>query len=518
MGKLKIFLKFAFVIILTLGVSIALQSLLAAWQAPAQNPPNQNLYEFINAGPATQAKSGSLGVGAPSPAEKMEIRDDTSNAARLRITDLNENPELQLQYGPGANSHWAIYSDRSDFSLKFWGGDANKLVIMPNGNVGLGMGGYSPNTTLDIIGAFSVREMSSPALSPPDQGRIYFDATANKFKVSENNGAYVDLVSTGSTWPLLATIDGTPAAPAYSWSSDSNTGIRRSDDNNLSFVTNGNDQVVITEDGNIGMGITEPVGSLHIYRSGGNNAKIALQSISGVNNYWNIYHDNNSQDLRFWNVFPNEKNIFTITNEGQVGISTTTPFSKMHLYDNISGPIISLSGLTTNYRGLTVRDTSNNEQWFFGPNNSNDFVVRRSGTTDYFNITSTGIVSSTNIIRVGVDGALATPAYSWTNDINMGIRRAAADNLRLVTSGSDRITIDATGNVGIGTTSPVSTLQVGQVNSGYFQFSRSGAGSPLAADCNANNQRGRMYIDTTNNRLYICNGASRLWDYISLTD
>ncbi|MCB9024801.1 MAG: hypothetical protein H6625_00655 [Bdellovibrionaceae bacterium] len=39
------------------------------------------------------------------------------------------------------------------------------------------------------------------AVAPPvaGQGKIYFDNLANKFKVSENNGAYVDLVGGGSS-------------------------------------------------------------------------------------------------------------------------------------------------------------------------------------------------------------------------------------------------------------------------------------------------------------------------------
>ncbi len=33
----------------------------------------------------------------------------------------------------------------------------------------------------------------SPAVTPTGQERIYFDSTSNKFRVSENIGAYVDL-------------------------------------------------------------------------------------------------------------------------------------------------------------------------------------------------------------------------------------------------------------------------------------------------------------------------------------
>jgi len=72
------------------------------------------------------------------------------------------------------------------------------------------------------------------------------------------------------------------------------------------------------------------------------------------------------------------------------------------------------------------------------------------------------------------------------------------------------------GNVGIGTTAPMSALHV--PDGKYAQFEDNNAGPPPAADCDADSERGRMSIDTANNRLYICNGASRGWDYIALTN
>jgi hypothetical protein len=74
----------------------------------------------------------------------------------------------------------------------------------------------------------------------------------------------------------------------------------------------------------------------------------------------------------------------------------------------------------------------------------------------------------------------------------------------------------AAANVGIGTSSPLSALHVAD---GYYaQFEDNNVGSPAASDCDANAERGRLSIDTQNNRLYICNGATRGWDYLPLTD
>ena len=55
-------------------------------------------------------------------------------------------------------------------------------------------------------------------------------------------------------------------------------------------------------------------------------------------------------------------------------------------------------------------------------------------------------------------------------------------------------------------------------SSDYFQFDKSGSAAPSAGDCNSDSQRGRLYIETTNNRMYVCNGATRGWDYLTLTN
>jgi hypothetical protein len=52
-------------------------------------------------------------------------------------------------------------------------------------------------TSLTLAGETAANAGPSSA----GQGRLYFDSTVNKFKVSENGGAYVDLVGTGSALP-----------------------------------------------------------------------------------------------------------------------------------------------------------------------------------------------------------------------------------------------------------------------------------------------------------------------------
>ena len=68
------------------------------------------------------------------------------------------------------------------------------------------------------------------------------------------------------------------------------------------------------------------------------------------------------------------------------------------------------------------------------------------GSGDLFTVISTGEVR-------GIAGAVGAPTFSFTGDTNTGIYSGGADILRLATAGANRVTVDASGNVGIGTTS-----------------------------------------------------------------
>ena len=75
----------------------------------------------------------------------------------------------------------------------------------------------------------------------------------------------------------------------------------------------------------------------------------------------------------------------------------------------------------------------------------------------------------------GVDGSAGTPAVQGT-DTNTGVYFPAADTLSASTGGTERMRIDSSGNVGIGTSSPTAKLDVQGSASTYSRI-KGGAGT-----------------------------------------
>jgi hypothetical protein len=84
-------------------------------------------------------------------------------------------------------------------------------------------------------------------------------------------------------------------------------------------------------EGNVGIGVAVPGEKLEIagnakIKTITGNAELKIQS--GENNTnWGIYQDSGNLDLNFWNT----DNRMTITNEGNVGIGTTSPQAKLEV-------------------------------------------------------------------------------------------------------------------------------------------------------------------------------------------
>lgn len=79
----------------------------------------------------------------------------------------------------------------------------------------------------------------------------------------------------------------------------------------------------------------------------------------------------------------------------------------------------------------------------------------------------TGAATFDAAVRVPL-GSAASPSLTFTGDTNTGIYSPGADKVAISTGGSGRLFVDANGNVGVGLTSPSTTLSIGASASSSF--------------------------------------------------
>lgn len=182
------------------------------------------------------------------------------------------------------------------------------------------------------------------------------------------------------------------------------------------IIQSSNPALAIPSSGNVGIGgTTTPVekltvtgGAIYLADFTPSVTSNRLYSI-GSSLYWNGSQVGYGSGGGLWNLSGN--NLYASNTAWNVGIGTSSPFTKLHIYDASSGPLISLSGLNSNFRGLAIRNTANAEQWFLGNNASNNLVFRRTGSFDYMTILAgngnIGIGVANPVERLEVSGNVA---------------------------------------------------------------------------------------------------------------
>jgi len=357
--------------------------------------------------------SGNVGIGITSMSQKLVVAGgiQTTGAASLGATAAPgiislESPVTRAYIGDGTGYSWA-------FSSRTGSTTTDRMVIQDGGNVGIGTS--SPGVKLDVQGAtpfIRVKENTTGYLglrAENNSGNFYFG-------IDSSTGSFF-----GSAYSRVVYADG-----AYP----------------MAFYTNATERMRITSAGDVGIGTASPAAKLDVVGSGvfkldgagsttplilRNNNTSSTQVVKlGFDSSGTIKSSINAavygNDYMTFNVGSDTERM-RIDSSGNVGIGTSSPGVKFQIQQDQAAYSYFDYYNTTNGGGIVWRQ-----------------IVR--------NIANTGTTS--------VDFAKLIGGGFVINNNDTG----SANYTAFGVGGSERMRIDSSGNVGIGTSSPGIPLNV----------------------------------------------------------
>jgi len=245
---------------------------------------------------------------------------------------------------------------------------------------------------LNVNSAFSLAGSAPPATAPAGQGRIYFDTASNKVRVSENGGAFVNLVGAGG----VSGSGTTNTIPVWSGGTtlgdsvitQSANGVQLPNGVQLAVGAQGNRVAFGSPNGETGMSISGPMGRADVRFDGttlrllagpaggppsngigitssnvqlpafvslaltpqGNGIGFGTpntetgMTISGVSGRADLRYDGTLKLVNGPGGIPPPTNGIAITTAGNVGIGIASPAAKLHVVGTARTGVLEITG------------------------------------------------------------------------------------------------------------------------------------------------------------------------------
>jgi len=386
-----------------------------------------------------EGSSGNVGIGTTTPDEALMVVGTIKavdshagggifNTGKIQLADASSNQNFTIDHSVSTSLTTfanGVALDTAGFVFNPRAG-VEAMRILGTGNVGIGT--ESPEELLELVkesanpnlaitayhdtettrGSLVFRKADGSAASP---GLVDDNAILGRINAVGYDGS--DFVTTGAF--IKFQINGTPAADKMP--TDIEFGTADGVISN-SVAT----KMIIKNDGNIGIGTTTPDTQLSIVGSGD-----AVVPLSVVGN-----SSDQTGNLLEIGEYATATPSFVITSAGNLGIGTTSPDVLLHIGDNVPGTVsgaedVMISGM------LEVDNVAYFDSWIVARNstyiNDDKYLYFGSSGNSYIKYDSAN--DKTDFFDVGAGAGM---------------------------------TIDNTGNLGIGTTSPDQLLEVWGTN------------------------------------------------------
>ena len=427
----------------------------------------------------TILNGGNVGIGTSIPGRKLHIY-GTQSAIKLSNTGSGAWAGFEWSVGNGA---YTAYSGLLDDTGRYFidvGSNGDDFTILQNGNVGIGT--ITPVSKLHVEQIQNAESLITIRNNRQDAGDVPL------FGISAQNG-----VTNVSKISFYRGTGGDSGYLTFSTKVD-----------NASSLT---EKVRIDGAGNVGIGTISPATLLNISSASADGGKILIQSGTLTNNnraallmsainvngqVGNVsiecIHPNNQQSDMVFRTGATDATSFgtermRIDTTGNVGIGTTTPSTLLHAYgsDGRYFTFSGVNGLFAIQRNVVSTGASNPVLSLINTQGMDATGAIGRGTGIQLDLGYGGSLSTVGTAARGARiAALGETIYDAT---------AANQNAVLAfftsTAGTltEKVRITSSGNIGIGTTSPATLLQVG-------------TGTPIASGS------GIQFGDDTSARIY----------------
>jgi hypothetical protein len=402
--------------------------------------------------------TGNVGIGTTTPSFKLHLYGTSNNAADL-YSQTDQGRVIK---------HWFVNSGRSwsigqlgttvapNYQFRITdetGGTARLAINASSGEVGIGT--TSPGYNLEVNGTFQADNVRSGTFDLPvsDGSTGQFLSHNGTWQTPEGSGLWGDhedwirpteydafrVYDNTAEWIGLNFEQNLITQSATNFWHDAEwTGVNTRDcyeDGSAIqygyYTTGGHYGVYADANGDIS-NLTNHYGVYATAADGtGNNYGIYGQATGNTGTKYGIYGTANG----------------TGTNYGGYFYTSTSSTALMAALDTASSSTAFAVGYGS-YQKFTVSSTGQIS------------IAKSHGGGDHLTIRDGSTLRITDSQHLMADGSVSAPAYTFLSDSNTGIYRAASDQLAFTTGGSERLRIDASGEVGIGTATPEYTLDV----------------------------------------------------------
>jgi hypothetical protein len=385
---------------------------------------------------------------------------DTGNATFAGNVTIGDNSasEIFLAFNSSATD-FALGANGSNFMIGTSSDlDSGNLITLSGTNGRLGIGTTSPSTALQVGGLDDGSNYDiTVGWNAVSSQAVGTKRSALTFKTSQTAVNNEDIYK----WDIAMV---TAPATASNEPFGSNLAFLRSTRSSTSVDET---TMILTQLGNVGIGTDSPASKFEVYggSSGVNDVDryVRFKASNGEKRFdFYVGGTGNASNLGMYTSDGTTKNVqisaggTSYLNAGNVGIGTTTPDSKLE---------------------VDMNDASGNRLGFIGDGSTTGAALWTNWTTgasylDFRLGGTTNTYTKMSITSAGNVGINCTPSYKlqWSDgtrtgllDTNIGavvIGSVSNDALALYTNLTEKMRITSAGNVGIGTTSPSSNLQV----------------------------------------------------------